>query len=55
MDTQIKVGDMVMFFEDPRHPAKVGQVIGFVEDKCDVYVQKEMAVYRVETIKCKKI
>ena len=52
---ELNVGDMVIFYIDGNKPPHKGQIIGFIDDECDVYCPLETAVYRVKSEKCRKI
>ena len=52
---EIKVGDMVMWYESPHSAKKVGQVFGIDGDMANVFCQKDSAVYLKPLNQLKKI
>ena len=52
---EIKVGDMVMWYEDPHSAKKVGQVFGIDGDMANIFCQKDSAVYFKPLNQLKKI
>lgn len=53
--SEIKVGDLVIFFLKKNLPSKTGEVVQIEEDIATVYVMSEVKVYKVKVSKLKKI
>lgn len=51
---EIKVGDMVMWYEDS-HTKKTGQVFGIEGDMANIFCEKDAAVYLKPLNRLKKI
>ena len=53
--SDIKVGDMVMWYEGEHPTKKIGQVFGIEGDMANIYCEKDMSVYLKPLNRLKKI